>query len=165
MDFTFYVFPEFCNTSLCKTCQNAGSLCPTFFRDLRIVILPLHGKLWVTKNPYSNIFCAMCDFMLTLLDSHFGWFFKALIYENYTLTVLTIGFFRAAHGWGVFCAPSPLPKIRHRYPTMMKLGTVIPYLRKIQKIHKSHDTSLEFCLHQHFFTGNPQILLHQEIHK
>ena len=28
---------------------------------------------------------------------------------------------------------APLPKICHIYPTMMKLGTVIPYLKKIQK--------------------------------
>ena len=58
----------------------------------------------------------------------------------------------------------PVPKIRHTYPTKMKLGTVIPYLRKIQKIHKSRDTSLEFYWHQHFFNGNQQILIHQEIH-
>ena len=35
-----------------------------------------------------------------------------------------------------------LPKICHTYPTMMKLSTVIPYLKKIQKIYKSHETSL-----------------------
>ena len=36
-----------------------------------------------------------------------------------------------------------LPKIRHTYPTMMKLGTVIPYLRKIQKCinHVTHPLS------------------------
>ena len=28
---------------------------------------------------------------------------------------------------------APLPKIFHTYPTMMKLGTVIPYLKKIKK--------------------------------
>ena len=33
----------------------------------------------------------------------------------------------------------------HTYPTMIKLGTVIPHLRKIQKMHESRDTSLEFC--------------------
>ena len=31
------------------------------------------------------------------------------------------------------------------HPTMRKLGTVIPYLKKIQNIHKSRDTPLEFC--------------------
>ena len=39
----------------------------------------------------------------------------------------------------------PLPKICHTYPTMMKLGTVIPYLKKIQKIYESRDTPPEFC--------------------
>ena len=38
-----------------------------------------------------------------------------------------------------------LPKIRHTYPTMIKLGTVIPCLRKIQKKFKPRDRSLEFC--------------------
>ena len=37
----------------------------------------------------------------------------------------------------------PLPKICRTYPTMMKLGTVIPYLKKIQKIYESRDTPLE----------------------
>ena len=43
------------------------------------------------------------------------------------------------------------PKICHTYPMMMKLGTVIPYLKKIQKIYKFRDTPFEFCWHQHFF--------------
>ena len=30
---------------------------------------------------------------------------------------------------------SPLSKICHTYPTMVKLGTVIPYVKKIQKIY------------------------------
>ena len=33
----------------------------------------------------------------------------------------------------------------HTYPTMMKLGTVISYLTKIQKIYESRDTPPEFC--------------------
>ena len=37
-----------------------------------------------------------------------------------------------------------LPKICNTYSTMMKLGTVIPYL-KIFKIYESRDTPLEFC--------------------
>ena len=40
---------------------------------------------------------------------------------------------------------SPLPKICRTYPTMMKLGTVIPYLKKLQKLYESHDTLLGFC--------------------
>ena len=57
-----------------------------------------------------------------------------------------------------------LPKICHTYPTTMKLGTVIPYLKKIQKKYESRDTLPEFRWHQQFFTGNQQILLYQEIH-
>ena len=41
--------------------------------------------------------------------------------------------------------PPPFLKIGHTYPTMIKLGTVIPYLRKIQKMHKSGDAPLDFC--------------------
>ena len=47
--------------------------------------------------------------------------------------------------------PPHFPKICHIYLIMMKLGTVIPYLKKIQKIYGSRGTPLEFCLHLHFF--------------
>ena len=57
-----------------------------------------------------------------------------------------------------------LPKICHTYPTMMKLGTIIPYLKRIREIYGSRETCLEFCWHQQFFNGNQQILLYQEIH-
>ena len=56
-----------------------------------------------------------------------------------------MGFFGAAQGWvegqgGL----GLLPKICHTYPTMMKLDTVIPYPKKIQKIYELRDTPLEF---------------------
>ena len=34
---------------------------------------------------------------------------------------------------------SSLPKISHTYPTTMKLGTFVPYLKKIQKIYEPRD--------------------------
>ena len=40
----------------------------------------------------------------------------------------------------------PLPKICHLYTKMIKLGTVIPYLKKIQKIYKSRDAPSIFPL-------------------
>ena len=40
--------------------------------------------------------------------------------------------FGAANRWGF--KKAPLSKICHTYPTMIKLGTVIPYLKKIQKV-------------------------------
>ena len=36
-------------------------------------------------------------------------------------------------------------KIGHICPIMMKLGTVIPYPKKTQKIYESRDTPLELC--------------------
>ena len=47
-----------------------------------------------------------------------------------------MGLFRAAHGWGGGGGggqKAPLLKICHTYPKMARLGTVIPYLKKIQK--------------------------------
>ena len=77
------------------------------------------------------------------------------------LTLFRMGFFRAAHRWGGPKRPPSLKPVTH--PTMMKLGTIIPHPKKIQKIYASRDTSLEFYWHQHFFSGNQQILLYQEI--
>ena len=57
----------------------------------------------------------------------------------------------------------PLPKNCHTYLTMMKLGTAIPHPKNIKKIYESRDTPPDFYWHQHFFTGNKQILLYQEI--
>ena len=59
-----------------------------------------------------------------------------------------MGIFEAGHGWGGGGGqkkPLPSSKICRIYPTMMKLGTVIPYLKKIQKIYESRDTPPEFC--------------------
>ena len=38
-----------------------------------------------------------------------------------------------------------LPKTCHTYLTIVKLGTLIPYLKKIQKTYKVCDTLLDFC--------------------
>ena len=58
----------------------------------------------------------------------------------------------------------PVPKICHTYLAMMKLVTVIPYPKKLQKIYQSRHTPAKFCWYQHFFTGNQHYLLYQEIH-
>ena len=42
--------------------------------------------------------------------------------------------------WVVWGKNGTLPKICHSYPSMMKLGTVVPYLKKIQNIYESRDT-------------------------
>ena len=63
---------------------------------------------------------------------------------KHTLTIIMMGIFGAAHGWGRAKRPT-LPNICHAYPAMMKRGTVISYLKKIQKIYESRDTPPEFC--------------------
>ena len=39
---------------------------------------------------------------------------------------------------------APLPKISHTYPTIIKLGTVIPYLKEIKEMYESRDTPCDF---------------------
>ena len=60
-----------------------------------------------------------------------------------TLTLFKMGLFGVAHGWGQ--KGSHLPKICHIYLAMMKRGTVMPYLKKIQIRYEPSDTPLEFC--------------------
>ena len=57
------------------------------------------------------------------------------------LTLFRIGLFGAAQGWERVAKRVPIPKICHTYPTVMKLGTIIPYLTKTQK-HINHVTHL-----------------------
>ena len=54
---------------------------------------------------------------------------------------------------------APFPKISYTYPTTTKLGTIIPYLKKIKKNYKFYDTLLEFFWH--LFTAYQQLLLYQ----
>ena len=69
--------------------------------------------------------------------------------QDFDIPIKTIypiqdGLFRGCSRMGEAFLP-PLPKIRHTYPTVMKLGTVITYLRNIQKMYKSRDTFIDFC--------------------
>ena len=93
------------------------------------------------------------------------WMNEFLVLKNVFLMLFRMDFFGASHRWVEEggAKGSPLPKICHTYPAMMKLGTVIPYLRRICKIYESRDKPLEFCWHQYFYIENQQILLYQEI--
>ena len=80
--------------------------------------LPHFFETW-KKLPYI---CHLC--VKFFIESYSGWAFLVLLRD-----------------WQ---KASSLPKICHAYPTMMKLGAIIPYLKKIQKTYKSHDTPLGF---------------------
>ena len=56
------------------------------------------------------------------------------------------GLFQGCPTDGEVGKKASLPKICHIYPTMVKLGTVIPYLKKLQKLYESHDTPQAFFL-------------------
>ena len=97
---------------------------------------------------------------IALVSSKLGFRYR-LIWDNLTYFFLSWdnsksslfnpiqdGFFQGFSWMGE--AKRPLPKICHTYLTMMKLGTVILYLNKFQKLYKSHDTPLGFCWHLHF---------------
>ena len=58
---------------------------------------------------------------------------------------------------------SPFRKICYTYHTKKRLATIIPYLKKSQKISESRDKLLEFCWHQHFLIGNQQNLQYKKI--
>ena len=53
--------------------------------------------------------------------------------------------FRGCSLMGRAAKKTPIPKFRHPYSTKMKLGSFIPYLKKIQKIYESFDTPIDFC--------------------
>ena len=55
-----------------------------------------------------------------------------------------MGIFGAAHRWEGG-KKALLRKICYAYSTMIKLGTVIPYLKKLQKIYESREEPLKFC--------------------
>ena len=60
-------------------------------------------------------------------------------------TLFRMGIFGAAHAWwGGDKKPPPVLKICHTYPTMMNLGTVIPYIKNILKIYESRDIPPDF---------------------
>ena len=100
-------------------------------------------------NRYDKSDFFSSDF-ISLLSCFRG--ISAKLSKQYYLKLFAKYIFSAALGSGCRNAPSPLLKICHTYPKMIKLSTVIPYLTKIQNIYKSRDIPIKFCWHQYFFT-------------
>ena len=71
---------------------------------------------------------------------------KATAIENKipNINLIQDGHFRGCSQIGGVKKASLL-KIFDTYPTIMKLGTIIPYVKKIQELYESRDTPLEFC--------------------
>ena len=67
-----------------------------------------------------------------------------LLEKNDSFTLLKIGFFGAAHGLGTGAKRTPpFPKTCHTNPSMMKLGRSTPFVKKIQEIYESRDTTAD----------------------
>ena len=105
---------------------------------------------------------ATCSISIMRSILHKGWWQGHCIFiKNQTLwRECSINPIQDGHFWG--CSwmgrqKSPIPKICHTYPTMMKTGTVISYLKRIWKIYESRDTPLES-------SWNQQLLWCSEIH-
>ena len=72
------------------------------------------------------------------------------------LTLFTMDIFGAAQ------KGPPLAKICHTYPTMMKLGTIMPYIKKIQKMYESREIPLTFSpeIRKFFYSKKYRYRLH-----
>ena len=125
-------------------------------KGIQIKVLQSEENIGILRNKilWYSVFCQNKDVSVVNISAFSNNQFLILTAINihdclpfYTQTFSTLfrmGSLGIAHGWGGAKRP-PLPKICHIYPTMIKLGTVIPYLEKIQKIYESRDTPLEFC--------------------
>ena len=158
-----------------------------FFLDYQNILFPeqlFMGHSWqrvsntayVLKNPLYCLptFFKFCPTPLSVASNFqppaifhvlFLWLngWPCRIWCVISLNPIQDGHFRGCLRIGGEAKRAPVPLICHIYPTMLKLDTVIPYLKKIQKIYQSLDTPLDFWWHQHFFVRNQQILLYQEI--
>ena len=128
-----------------------------------------HNSMVEQPNPqeerefihYFLLLALKVQLLLRIWKQHLKTYFLTKIKYRLHINPIEDGLFRGCSRMGG--GEATLPKICRTYPTMMKLGTIIPYPKKIQKMYESRDTPLEFCWHKHFFTGIQQILLYQEI--
>ena len=72
------------------------------------------------------------------------------------------GLFRGCSQMGGSLKMAPLPKICRTYPTMIQLGTVIPYLKRTKK-HIKHVTHPFSLLTSAFFYWKAATFLYQRI--
>lgn len=93
-------------------------------------------KVWVLQTNY-------CPFNVTSLF--------LTEYRHYVnSSLLSMEPFAGTHGCG--SKRHPLNEMSNTYPTMIKLPTVMLYLKKIQRNFKSCVASFKICWHQLFFT-------------
>ena len=86
----------------------------------------------------------------------------AKVLEKQTFNPIQDGLFQEClqvpEGDGGWVGKATLLKVFRTYPRLIKLGTVIPYLKKTRKRYESRDIPLGFCWQHNLFTGNQKIL-------
>ena len=118
-----------------------------FILEIKARCLKCYSQEIMANWKYESI-----DYIQIILNEQKMWFlyyhmnsetiFEDLQWLSPFFNPIQEGHFRGCSGIGGRAKRSPLPKICNTYPTMMKLGTVIPYLKKIQKTYESRDTTL-----------------------
>ena len=94
----------------------------------------------VTIHLHEWIFTYQDNFKINVLVSVTFIITRLTEIDIAPLPLFRMCIFEAAHGMrggGRWAERSLLPTICYTYPTMVKLGTVIPYLKEIQKIYES----------------------------
>ena len=92
------------------------------FVRVRVISLDFLCRIFFISRKYTVTFPWFYE---SFLSPYSGWAFLGLLTD----------------GWAK-SPPPPHLKICRIFPTMMKRGTMIPYLKYIQKIYKSRDTPL-----------------------
>ena len=125
-------------------------------------LLETRCSVWFAICCIANI----CMTDMASLISFFFWFYISLLScfhgisaksskqyyfkfpeKYFSVNHIQDGSFWAAHGSG--CKNAHRHKLCHTYPKMMKLGTVIPYLTKIQNIQITRHTHLLTSVFSH----------------
>ena len=126
--------------------KSTGSKYISLLFDIKLS-LSLHRKLsfplQISSVNVTKVSCGLVTFTEEILDGKLYLMCSVLLYlkkckktlpSRYLFNPIQNGSFRGCLTDGLFALS--LPKICLTYPTMMKLGTVIPYLKKIQKLYK-----------------------------
>ena len=128
--------------------------------------ITLYNVVVVIFCYFKKKFKAFCENNSFFFEISASLFWTSPSSKPYTLNLLRIGFFGAAHRWGCGRGQKDLhpPFIKSvTDPTIMELGTVILYLKKIQK-NINHATqplsSVDISI---FLSEIQQLLLYQEI--
>ena len=121
-----------------------GTTNSVFSRELQLIRVLLlicdSYKRWSTRFFSLKLCAAFSIFSSVSFLSMFIFLFNNI--HGLDFNQIPDRLFRGCSRMGVGAKRLPLPKICHAYPTMMKLCTVMPYLKKIEKLyHVTHSMS------------------------